>query len=168
VNTAQQEVIRKKLIEARKNIWFKNGERIFGKGSSAPYRLLQFPSTPFRYSAIVLTDSGTWKTQKIIEILTKEDTHIWSGVVTFRVPYSVRSTTLETLKEFLSTAFFSQERLFLDLDLGFWSEDYPEWMLTYRSSSVIEQHTAEGMVTKKGYAVCYITVEGSALVEKIR
>lgn len=167
MNTPQQEAIRRKLVEARQNIWFQNGERIFGKGSGVTYRLLQFPSNPFRYSAIVLLDSGTWKTQKIIEILTKEDIHVWSGVITFRTPNYIQPATLESLKLFLSVAFVSQPRLFLDLDLGFWDEKWPEWLLSYRSTATIEQHTAEGIVAKKGNPVCYISVEGSALVQKL-
>lgn len=167
MNTPQQEAIRRKLIEGRQNTWFRNGERVFGKGSSAPYRLLQFPSTPFRYTGIVLLDSGTWKTQKIIEILTKQDLHVWSGVVTFRTTRYVQPVTLEQMKAFLEVAFRAQPRLFLDLDIGYWDEETPEWLLTYRSTATLEQHTAEGVVTRRGNPICYITVEGSALVDRI-
>ena len=163
MNTPQQEAIRRKLIEGRQNTWFKEGQRIYGRESSAPYRLLQFPSTSFRYTGIFLVDSGTWKTQKIIEILTKEDVHLWSGVVTFRAVRYIQPTTLELMKSFLEVAFQSQTSLFLDSDIGFWDKEWPEWLLTYRSTSTIEQYTAEGLVTKRGNPVCYITVEGSAI-----
>lgn len=163
VNTPQQEVIRRKLVEARQNTWFREGQRIYGFGSPITYRLLQFPSTSFRYTGIILLDSGTWRTQKIIEVLTKEDIHLWAGVVSFRAPHYIQAKTLETMRVFLESAFRAQPRLFLDIDTGFWNEEMPEWLLTYRSTSFIEQHTAEGMITRKGNPVCYITVEGSAI-----
>ncbi len=162
VNTPLQEVVRRKLVEGRQNTWFKNGERVFGRGSPITYRLLQFSSLPFHYTGIVLVDSGTWKSQKIIEILNRQDEHVWSGVVTFRAARAVQPNTVSLLHEFLEAAIAGQPFLFLDSDLGFWSEKWPDWQLTYRSTSTIEQHVAEGMVTRRGNPVCYITVEGSA------
>ena len=162
MNSPLLRLVRERIIEGRQNTWFRTGQRVFGRGSSVTYRLLSHPSLPFRYTGIFLVDSGTWRSQKIIEVLTREDEHIWAGVVTFRTARAVQSNTLTLLHQFLERAYQSQERLFLDADLGFWDPQWPDWLLTYRSTATIEQHTAEGMVTRKGNPVCYISVEGSA------
>ncbi len=167
MNTPQQEAIRRKLIEARQNTWFRDGERVYGKGSPITYRLLQFPSAVFRYTGIVFLDSGTWRTQKIVEILTRQDINVWVGSVTFKSVDHIQPQTLEQMKVFLETAFRSEERLFLDHDIGFWDENAPDWMLNYRSTAFIDLHVAEGTITRRGNPICRITVEGSALVQKL-
>ncbi len=160
-------VIREKIIEGRQRTWSQKGELLLDKGSFLPFRLLQHSSTPFRYIALRLVDSGTWRSQKIHEFLLRADEVLWSGVVSTRFArYGLRKIH-EDARQFLELAFASNTDLVLDFEARFNHNKWPDWLFTYdvdplRSFGLrIEQYVGRGAVLYKGTKVCYITSEGS-------
>lgn len=157
-------VIREQIIEGRQKTWTQKGEF---NGSFPPFRLLQHPSTPFRYTALRLVDSGTWRSQKIHEFLVRADEALWSGVVSLRILEHSSRAAEEQIRRFLELAFKVHSDLLLDFEAKFWHQDWPDWLLTYdvdpwRSFGTrIEQYVGKGVVWRSGVRVCDITSEGS-------
>lgn len=160
-------VIREKIIEGRQRTWSQKGELLLGNGSFLPFRLLQHPSTPFRYTALRLIDSGTWRSQKIHEFLTRNDEAFWSGVVSFQIPRYRNAQLLEKIRQFIELANQKKPELFLDFEFKFWDRNWTDWLLTYdvdplRSLGTrIEQYVGKGVIWYKGQRACRITTEGS-------
>lgn len=160
-------VVREKIVEGRQKTWPQRGELLVGNGSFLPFRLLQHPSAPFRYTALRLVDSGTWRSQKIHEFLTRHDEVLWSGVVSLRMPRRILRQTAEKVREFVDLATASRPDLLFDFEARYWHRDWPDWLLTYDVDplrvfgSRLEQYVGRGFIWHQGSQVCSITAEGS-------
>ena len=72
MNTPLLYLVRAKVIEGRSKTQDQLGRKVYLKSLGLKAHLLEHPSPPFHYVALWPAASGAWKSQKIIEFITKE------------------------------------------------------------------------------------------------
>jgi len=161
--------VREKIIESRRETWLEKGEPLLGRESFLPFRLLQHSSTPFRYTALRLVDSGAWKSQKFHEFLIRNDQVLWSGTVSMRLARHLTQKSADQTRVFLELALQDKPDVLLDWETQYWHKNWEDWLLGYQIvyplqsfGSRIEQFVGRGMVWRRGIEMCLISSEGSA------